>query len=301
MLHIIGLIIKILGIILAVLLGIIVLLLCTVLLVPIRYEVTANFPGELEEAVAKIKFSWFLKLIAGEAGIEKKELYWKVRAAWFRFDGEEENVIEDAEAKIDTSTRKVEETVDGETESKEKLVKQENTKQEKKIVEKRTPEDSKQGKISYFEKMKHKLKAIWEKIKYTFREICDKIKHISEIKDQIADFIMADMHKKAFLKIKKEFKRAIWNLRPRTFRMNLHYGFEDPYRTGQVLAVLSMIYPFVGDNMVVSPNFEHQIMEGNLYIKGKIRAIHFANSLFRLILDKNVRRTFVDGKNFKFN
>ena len=81
--------------------------------------------------------------------------------------------------------------------------------------------------------------------------------------------------------------------------MNLHYGFEDPYRTGQVLAGLSMIYPFVGDNMSIQPDFEHQIIEGNLYMKGKIRAIHPVIFLIKLVLNKNIRQTFIDGKNFK--
>ena len=74
MLHIIGLILKILGIILAVLLGIIVLLVCIILFVPVRYEVSAEFPGKLEDTTAKVRFSWFLHLIAGEAGYKEKDL-----------------------------------------------------------------------------------------------------------------------------------------------------------------------------------------------------------------------------------
>ena len=81
--------------------------------------------------------------------------------------------------------------------------------------------------------------------------------------------------------------------------MNLHYGFDDPYRTGQVLAGLSMIYPFVGDNMSVQPDVEHQIIEGDLDIKGNLRMIYPTISLVRSVLDKNVRQTFIDGKNFK--
>ena len=73
MLHIIVLILKILGIILAVLLGIIVLLLCIVLFVPVRYEISAEFPGKLENTTAKVRFSWFLHLIAGEAGYTEKD------------------------------------------------------------------------------------------------------------------------------------------------------------------------------------------------------------------------------------
>lgn len=307
MLHIIGLLLKILGIILAVLLGIIVLLMCIVLFAPVRYEVSAEFPGKLEDMVAKIRFSWFLYLIAGEAGYAEKDFYWKGRAAWFRFGGEEkesvENVVAQTKEEIketaDTVVEKAEKIVEEAPAQKEEVKKEETVKKEKIAVEKKTEATSGQERISFFQKLKNKLKDIWEKIKYTFLEICDKMKNIAEIKENITSFLTDETHKKAFLKVKKESKKLIWSLRPKKFKLNLHYGFEDPYRTGQVLAGLSMIYPFVGDNMSIQPDFEHQIIEGNLYMKGKIRAIHPVIFLIKLVLNKNIRQTFIDGKNFK--
>ena len=295
MLHIIGLTLKILGIILAVFLGIIVLLVCIILFAPIRYEVCAEFPGKLEDTTANVRFSWFLHLIAGEAGYKEKDFYWKVRAAWFKFKGDEEKPVESVTEGVEEEIKQeIKETNDTVIEKTEKEI-EETPATEKKI--KRDP--SKQEKISVIQKMKNKMKALWEKIKYTFLKICDKIKNISEIKEHITDFLTNETHTKAFLKVKKEVKRLIWFFRPKKFKMNLHYGFDDPYRTGQVLAGLSMIYPFVGDNMSVQPDFEHQIIDGNLYIKGKLSMIYPTISLVRLVLDKNVRQTFIDGKNFK--
>ena len=307
MLHIIGLILKILGIILAVLLGIIVLLVCIVLFVPVRYEVSAEFPGKLEDTTANVRFSWFLHLIAGEAGYKEKDFYWKVRAAWFKFSGNEEKsaktvtleVKDEIKETADTVIEKTEKAID-ETLTREKEIKREKTiEKENQTIEKKKIEPPKQEKISIIQKMKNKIKAVWEKIKYTFLKICDKMKNISEKKEHITDFLTDETHTKAFLKVKKEVKRLIWLFRPRKCKMNLHYGFDDPYRTGQVLAGLSMIYPFIGDNMSVQPDFERQIIEGNLYIKGKLRMIYPTISLVRLVLDKNVRQTFIDGKNFK--
>ena len=182
MLHIIGLLLKILGIILAVLLGIIVLLMCIVLFAPVRYEVSAEFPGKLEDMVAKIRFSWFLYLIAGEAGYAEKDFYWKGRAAWFRFGGEEkesvENVVAQTKEEIketaDTVVEKAEKIVEEAPAQKEEVKKEETVKKEKIAVEKKTEATSGQERISFFQKLKNKLKDIWEKIKYTFLEICEK-------------------------------------------------------------------------------------------------------------------------------
>lgn len=310
MLHIIGLLLKILGIILAVIIGIIVLLVCIVLFVPVRYEISAEFPGKLEDVSAKVRFSWLLRLVAGEAGYVKQEFYWKMRAAWFTFSEDEEKSAESVKEEVEVEIKDVADAVEEKVEEpQQKVEKSDSTKKDepqqgqpqKEKTAKKEPEkeDSKKEKVSFFQKIKNKIKAFWEKIKYTFSQICDKIKNVSEIKDKIADFLSDEPHKRAFRKAKKEIKWIIRFLKPKKFKLNLHYGFEDPYQTGQVLAVLSMIYPFVGDNMSVQPDFENQIMEGELYIKGKLRMIYPAIYLIKLILDKNVRTTFIDVKNFK--
>lgn len=318
MLHIIGLLLKILGIILAVILGIIVLLVCIVLFVPLQYEISAAFPGKLEEANAKVRFSWFLRLISGEAGYAEKEIFWKIRAAWFKFSGDEEKSAEDLKEEVkdeikdaaNTVEKKVEKELqelpgieEKKTEPKLETKKAGSAKKEepqKKQPGKEKMSNKKPEKISFFQKIKGKIKAIWEKIKYTISQICDKIKNMSEIKDRIAAFLTNESHQQAFAKAKKEAKWIIRFLRPKKFNLNLHYGFEDPYHTGQVLAVLSMIYPFVGDNMSVQPDFENSIIEGDFHMKGNLRMIYPTIYLLRLLLDKNVRQTFVDGKNFKF-
>ena len=311
MLHMIALILKILGIVLAVILGIIVLLVCVILFVPVRYEAQAKFPGELKNAEAKVRFSWLLHLIAGEAVYRESEFKWKVRTAWFKFDGEEEqpveNVKEETKAVIAGQSEKVAERVEtAETQCKPEPPEPEeskvdNTKPGKEALDHTAKKEQSQTeeKVSIFQKLKSKLRSIWEKIKCTFVLIRDKIISVSEVKDRILAFLTDEIHKAAFLKAKKEIKWILRFLKPKKFSVKLHYGFEDPYTTGQVLAVLSMIYPFVGDNMSVQPDFEHKVMEGDAYLKGKLRMIYPAVYFIKLILNKNVRLTFKDVKNFK--
>ena len=55
MLHILLLILKIIGIIIAAILGILVLLVCVILFVPIRYEAGAEFDGTLKGVKARVK------------------------------------------------------------------------------------------------------------------------------------------------------------------------------------------------------------------------------------------------------
>ena len=69
--------------------------------------------------------------------------------------------------------------------------------------------------------------------------------------------------------------------------------------TGYVLALISMIYPFIGENAEIRPDFEHKILRGRVYVKGRIRALHAVSFALRLLLDKNVRTTYRHIRKFK--
>ena len=101
--------------------------------------------------------------------------------------------------------------------------------------------------------------------------------------------------------MKKELGILARHLRPRRIRGFVRFGFEDPYRTGQVLAGLSILYPFYGENVDIYPDFEQKILEGDLYIKGHIRMVHLATLLWRLFFNHYVRKTYRDYKKIKSN
>ena len=54
--------------------------------------------------------------------------------------------------------------------------------------------------------------------------------------------------------------------------------------TGQVLAGLSMPYPFWGEHVSIIPDFEQKVLEGSLYIKGRIRIIHFVRLMWNPVM-----------------
>ena len=145
-----------------------------------------------------------------------------------------------------------------------------------------------------------KIKNLYDKFKCTIKKICDKIKSLSEKKDKIIEFVQDESHIGAFLKVKSEVFRILRILRPKEFQAKAVIGFEDPQRTGQLLAVLSVIYPFMEDNLDVTPDFEHKVLKGKIHVKGHIRVCHFAALALRLLLCKHIRRTYKDIKKFEF-
>lgn len=300
MLHIIGVILKCIGILIAVILGLIVFVLSTVLFVPIRFEAKAVFPGKKEEILASAKVTWLWHLIRADVTWQEQKLEWKVRAAWKIFDGKEEDVKTEVEEEVAEKTEVT--TLKAEPEKEKKLKKVEMLEGTKLLAAKETSREGKenaQKKESFWEKVKKKIQGFIERIKYTFRKICDKIKEGAALKDKVTAFLTDEVHKAALMRVKKEF---IWL--KRFFKItkgniNLRFGFEDPAVTGYALAGLSVLYALLEGNVYVEPDFEEKCLEGSVYLKGRLRLIHPTILAIKVILDKNVRQTYKDIKAFK--
>ena len=65
---------------------------------------------------------------------------------------------------------------------------------------------------------------------------------------------------------------------------------EDPSTTGQIMAAYGMLYPLIGGNVSLQPEFEEKVMEGELYIQGRITGIIFLIAGIKLAVDRNVWR-----------
>lgn len=298
MLHIVGLILRILGILLLGIIGLLLLLLCILLFVPVRYELKAEFPGELSSAKVRFRLAWLFHFLSARVHYEEQEFAWWLRVAWKKFPKAEEP--------------------DKETEEEPDIKKEPDAKQEPDEKEttdidiKEIPEDSsikwterenqenrkKEKKPSVYERLKRKIITIWQKIKYTFAKICGKIKdiskNISDTKEAIQIFLNDEVHRSAFRKVKKELIWIKRLLKPKIFQVRLNYGFEDPCLTGQILGLLGMVYPFVGDNMEIEPDFEQKVLKGDIHIKGRIRIIHLAVFAVKLFVHKETRKTIME-------
>ena len=149
-------------------------------------------------------------------------------------------------------------------------------------------------------KLSQKLREILEKIKCTWKNLCDKIKNIADKKNKILEFLEQENHKAAFARGKKGLVWVKRFLKPKKLRVKLHFGFEDPYHTGQVLALCGMFYAFIGENMDLEPDFEKRVLEGSVYVKGRLRTVHMAVFAAKMLLDKNIRSTYHDIREFKW-
>lgn len=322
MLHILLLVLKIIGIIIAVILGILVLLILIILLVPVRYQGETAADGTWKGISAKIKVHWFFHLIAFSAEYKDEAFFWRLRIAWKKMgtdseDGQESAVEEKTEVRqepaveVQAEYKEKEEVSADEAGTEDRLEKEEKTdtkteenverllqKPEKNEEESQIPPADEETPF-LFEKIAGRLRAFFQKIKYTFQRLCGKIKTLSEKKEKVKEFLTDEVHRRAFQKTKTEFSRLMRRIRPKKLKGTVHYGFEDPYHTGQVLAALGVAYPWLGEAVSVYPDFEKRILQGDLYVKGTVRALYVVLLIWKLVWCKDVRTTYHHIRSFE--
>ena len=318
MLHILFLILKIIGIILAVILGLILLVICIVLFVPICYKADLHGSGNARELTVHAKVSWLFGLIKAVFALENGKTDLSVRIAWKKFGDsdpvedkaedrveekpkpekkavmQEKQVIQGEEKQDDTTNRITDKAVEDQTEKAEKSEKFAKTRPESTEKKQRKKKDRNEDSDSA-----SKIEQITEKIKCTYHKFCDKINEITEKKDKITDFLTDETHKNAFLKLKNEAFHLLKKLKPKKIQGEITFGFEDPSLTGRLLAWISMIYPWIGEHTDITPDFEHRTLSGDLSIRGRLYVITPVVTAIRLILSKAVRRSFKDIRNLK--
>ena len=97
-------------------------------------------------------------------------------------------------------------------------------------------------------------------------------------------------NQKTFRLVRRQIFRLIRHLLPQTLKGTLRFGFEDPSYTGQVLAAVSPFYGVYARSFTLIPEFDEKILEGEVHIRGRIRASTVLWTVGRVFLNKNFRR-----------
>lgn len=334
MLHILLLILKWIGIVLAVFLLLVLLLINLGLFVPVRYRADASCQNDIETLEAEFELSWMWKLFFLTACWKKGKADMKIRIGWkYLFseekEGKSEEKIEVPEEKEENDLQKEKEEQKFLKEQKESLPPEktnrslpENNVQEQ--AEKREchqektesgidkEEEEKESftadwrkaggrkKKPLWDRMKEKISEWIESCKSFWRKILAMGRNFRGKKEQIESFLTDASHRRAFCSLKREVRRFLGHVSPKDVKIVGKIGLEDPYMTGQALAVLGILFPFLGENTVIVPDFENKVLEGSVHIEGKIHNFRMLAILWRLIKDRDVRKIIIDIKKLKW-
>lgn len=289
MLHVLLLILKITGIVIACILGLVILVVTAVLFVPVRYKVNADYHDRFK-AQAKVSWLGILRLMISydeELDIKAKAFFITV----YNNNDENSKVSEQKKAKKKKEKKPEENIFSASDKDAEKLTEKEEkpqikmaeavneTKEDVQNVKEAVSEDE-SGNIqnrSFFNKVKDKCFVIYTKIKEIIKLIRDTVKKISGAADRLKEkvskakeFVTDEDNKALFHFLVEQLKALIKVIRPKKYRINARIGFEDPATMGKVLAYVSILYGMSGVDFSLEPVFGENVKEGSIFLKGNI-------------------------------
>ncbi|MDE6747649.1 MAG: hypothetical protein K2K21_01100 [Lachnospiraceae bacterium] len=310
MLHILLLILKIIGIIIAVLIGCILLSLCLALFVPVHYRVELKRTEDdgCPPIEVNAKITWLMHFINIRI-LYPSDIYLKVRVLFFTlFRLPKKSKKEKKKKSIQSADHKKksendndkDKEKDGNSKETENIkTEQQTEKKEEKLRDKsgETKSADISGEETQYTKEKESLKSrinkilsLFKNIWYTIKGICDKIKEILENIEYYLDIIKSDTFKQAFTLCKGELGTIFNYVKPRKFMADLIIGMDDPAATGQILSYYGILYPLIGNNVTVTGDFDRKRIEGSVFFKGRIKLFTFLKAVIRIYFSKDIKK-----------
>ena len=132
----------------------------------------------------------------------------------------------------------------------------------------------------------------------TIRSFCDKLKEIRDKAERAEELWISDHMVKSRDLLGKELAYLLKHMKLKNLSGYLRFGFDDPSLTGYAMALYGILYAIWNPKLSVEPDFEKQVLDCHVLIKGKVRVWHLVRVVLRLFLSKDVRRVIADVKKF---
>ena len=282
-------ILKIAGIIILSLLLLLLTVLLLILFVPVRYRISGvRKEGDEVPVRAVLKVTWLLHIVS-VAFRYPEEAYIKVRLLGFPIFSTDKKQSDKKKKEHEPLTEEVEIKEEKPKEEVKTLTENEetNTIEEKLKAKEEAFEEEEEPKISKF---LEKLFSILKNIKYTICQIYDKIKHIIKNVRYYIRIIKSDTFKRAWSLCSRVALLLLKSILPGKLTADFVIGTGDPASTAQILAVEGILYPLIGNHISITPDFEHSVMEGNFFVKGKITVYRILLTAIRVYFNRDLRR-----------
>ena len=312
MLHILFILLKIIGILLAVALG----LLLLVLWMPVRYSFQMDKKAE-DPLEGQVKVTWFCSLFRMKASYIDKRFDYHIRIFGNQISGNQKEFLDRKKRKEERKEEKRRKKEQASIREEAALPKQEGSSQRErkdpvrdkacgqeeneKPVENKAcgqeedekPDENKgcaegesekpAGQRKKERKKKKSRKNYGETLrgKYaSLRENADKLKNVyaSCGGQELKEFFW------------KSIVQLARHVLPRRWKGYLHFGFDDPAVTGILTGFVAMVYPFGQTSFSLEPDFQQACFDAACQGRGRIHPGFFLWMAGRAVCNKNVRR-----------
>lgn len=144
--------------------------------------------------------------------------------------------------------------------------------------------------FDFLEKLLQKVYAIFRKCGEKYEAICVKIEKVKKKSSYYIRLLKREETKELLHLVFSQIQGVLKHLLPRRLDVCLCVGTGAPASTGQILALAGVLYPLLGGNVCVVPDFEEKRFEGTFYMKGRITAFVLLLCALRVAVNKNFRK-----------
>ena len=296
------LILKIIGIILLSIISLLLIIIALILFVPIRYRIIAN-KFEDSDFYAEIKLTWLLHFI----NILIKytdDLYYRVRVILIpikKSDNLKKHKNNSKKTKPDSDDKK---SIDEGENISDKSVNEdisdnEISKDKEEIVSTSDLDENDDDNINCDEnkgiiyKIRFVLTKFFEflfNIKEKLNEAYNTVVNIVKDIDYYINALKDERNKKVISLCLSQASSIINNIKPKVFNGNLAIGIDDPYTMGQILSIYGILFPIIHDKITINPVYDKEVIEGDLYIKGRISVFVLIRAAIKIYFNRDYKR-----------
>ena len=296
------LILKIIGIILLSIISLLLIIIALILFVPFRYRIIAN-KFEDSDFYAEIKLTWLLHFI----NILIKytdDLYYRVRVILIpikksdNLKKHKNNSKKNEPYSDDTKSVDEGENISDES-ANEDISDNEISKDKEEIVSTSDLDGNDDDNINFDEnkgiiyKIRFVLTKFFEflfNIKEKLNEAYNTVVNIVKDIDYYINALKDERNKKVISLCLSQASSIINNIKPKVFNGNLTIGIDDPYTMGQILSIYGILFPIIHDKITINPVYDKEVIEGDLYIKGRISVFVLIRAAIKIYFNRDYKR-----------
>lgn len=296
------LILKIIGIILLSIISLLLIIIALILFVPIRYRIIAN-KFEDSDFYAEIKLTWLLHFI----NILIKytdDLYYRVRVILIpikKSDNLKKHKNNSKKTEPDPNdTKSIDERENISDKSvNEDISDNEISKNKEEIVSTSDLDENDDDNIKFDEnkgiiyKIRFVLTKFFEflfNIKEKLNEAYNTVVNIVKDIDYYINALKDERNKKVISLCLSQASSIINNIKPKVFNGNLTIGIDEPYTMGQILSIYGILFPIIHDKITINPVYDKEVIEGDLYIKGRISVFVLIRAAIKIYFNRDYKR-----------
>lgn len=144
--------------------------------------------------------------------------------------------------------------------------------------------------VNIYEKILGLIKSVIQLTKDIIHKVTDaKERAVSKIQE-VSEMIHDPENRELVRFLKEKVKKILKLIKPRKYQVELHYGFEDSELTGKTAMWLAVLYGLLGMNLNIRPDFEKEVFEGRVFMKGYVQLYGLIIIAIQCYTNKQIRK-----------